>query len=183
MSPTDFPTTPPSSAKYSKRHDGIAQRLRKLDEMPELVAAIARARTVAQRSLQAARDAILSHHLEEERELFTSVLAASETGAERMHVQAVIERLTAQHRQIESLWAAVEGELVRGVTGCANHVELDGLQQLTAEYEAHARFEESVFLPMAESILERDGHGHASAALGLARHAHALPEFPFQHAA
>lgn len=181
MSPSDFPTTAPPSAKYSKRHEGIAQRLRKLDEMPELVAAIARARTVAQRSLNAARDAILAHHLEEERELFTSVLAASETGAERMHVQAVIERLTAQHRQIETLWAAVEGELVRGVTGCASHVELDGLRRLTAEYEAHARFEESVFLPMAESILERGGHGHA--ALGLARHAHHLPEFPLQHAA
>ncbi|MGC4397136.1 hemerythrin domain-containing protein [Hydrogenophaga sp. T2] len=181
MNPHDTPIADSPSAKYASCHAGIAQRLQKLDEMPELVAAIARARSVAQRSLNAARDAIFEHHVEEERDLFSAVLASATPGAERMHVQAVIERLTAQHRAIEALWTSVERELVRGVTGCASRIELDDLRRLSAEYESHARFEEAVFLPMAENILERSGSG--AAALALALHQRHAPEWPLHCAA
>jgi hypothetical protein len=181
MQDQDKPPADTASAKYASCHAGIAQRLQKLNEMPELVAAVTRAREVAQRTLSAARDAIFEHHLEEERDLFTTVLSLAEAGAERMHVQAIIDRLTAQHRDIEALWTTVERELVRGVTGCASRMDLADLQRLASEYEAHARFEEAVFLPMAEGILERGGNG--AGALALEMHHRVRPDFPLQIAA
>ena len=72
---TDAPLT-----NFSHCHEGILRRLSALDELPALLAPAARARQVAEQSVEFFREAIFEHHLEEERELFPAVLASAQPG-------------------------------------------------------------------------------------------------------
>ena len=52
--------------------------------------------------------------------------------------------------------------------GQATHIDVSELHRLVADYQAHARFEETEFLPLAEEILGRNSNHMA--ALGLSLH-------------
>ncbi|MBX3611436.1 MAG: hemerythrin domain-containing protein [Hydrogenophaga sp.] len=171
----DTPTTDDAPlTNFTQCHAGIVRRLRALDELPGLLAPAARARSIAEQSLAFFREAIFEHHLDEERELFPAVLASAQPGEERAQVQAMVERLTSQHRTLEALWRSLEKDLRRVAKGQDSDLEIADLHRLVSEYQAHAGFEESSFLPLAETILGRNGNHMA--ALGLSLHMRHAPQ-------
>jgi len=159
---------------FSRCHLGILSRLQAFEELPALQAAAAQAKTIATDTLALFHHAVLEHHADEERELFPAVLRSARRGAEAEEVQAMAQRLTAEHRQIESMWKKLE-PVVRAVARSGSgELDLDAVEKLVQAYAAHARFEEEHFLPLAETILGRDGNHMA--ALGLSLHLRHAPQ-------
>ena len=68
----------------------------------------ARARKIARDTLAFFDEVIAEHHAEEERALFPAVRASATAGAERDNMVAIADRLTTEHRQIESQWTRVK---------------------------------------------------------------------------
>jgi hemerythrin-like domain-containing protein len=86
----------------------------------------------------------------------------------------MVDRLTAQHRALEALWKSMERELKRVAKGQDSELDASDVHRLVSEYVAHARFEETDFLPAAEVILGRNGNHMA--ALGLSLHLRHAPQ-------
>ncbi len=161
-------------SNFTNCHSGIVKRLHALDELPALLAPAAHARQIAEQSLEFFREAIFEHHLEEERELFPAVLASARPGEETERVKAITQRLTQEHRMVEALWKGLEKGLKQVAKGQSTDLDVGEVQRLVNEYQAHARFEEEAFLPLAEQILGRNSNHMA--ALGLSLHMrHAKP--------
>ena len=159
---------------FSHCHDGILKRLEQLSELPPLLDPAARAREIAADAVEFFREAIFEHHLDEERELFTAVLASAEKGAEHDRVQDLARRLTDEHRDLEAAWKRLEPELKRIAKGHDSHLDLAALEHLVVRYRLHAEFEEAEFLPLAQTILGRSS-AHL-AALGLSLHMRHAPK-------
>jgi len=155
-------------ANFSQCHVGIVGQLDALGELPALLAPAARARRVAADTLAFFDTVVLEHHAQEERELFPAVQRSATRGAEQDQVGAIVERLTAEHRQVEDLWATLKPDLKRVAKGLDAALDADTLTQLVRDYRAHARFEEEVFLPLSQTVLGRDANHMA--ALGLSLH-------------
>lgn len=153
---------------FSDCHAGIVTRLNALNELPALLAPAARARQIAEESLEFFREAIFEHHLEEERELFPAVLASAVPGEEAERVKSMARRLTDEHRAVEKLWKSLEKGLKQVARGHGSELDVADLQRLVVEYQAHASFEETEFLPLAQEILGRNSNHMA--ALGLSLH-------------
>ena len=160
---------------FSHCHEGIVAQLRELEQLPALAEAAARARAIAKATTDFYRHVVLTHHSEEEQELFSAVLASAERGAERDQVQAIVTRLTQDHRQIESLWRTIEPALADVARGHDAVLDAPQLARFVGDYRAHAQYEEQVFLPLCRTILGRNGNHMA--ALGMSLHArHVMPE-------
>jgi len=115
---------------------------------------------------------VLPHHAEEEAELFPAVLAAC-NAAERERVQPIVDRLVAEHRATEALWKQIEPAIRAAAKGTAAEVDAESMEEIVRKLLRHARYEEVVFLPLAERILSRNGDHMA--ALGLALHLRHTP--------
>ena len=158
---------------FSQCHAGIIKRLHLLGELPALLAPAERARQIAERSVTFFSEAIFEHHLDEERELFPVVLAHAEAGAEHDHAKALIQRLTDEHRELETLWKRIESGLKKVTKGRFDEVNTDEVQRLVVQYLTHAEFEEKEFLPLSSSILGRNANHMAALGLSLhMRHSH-----------
>ncbi len=173
-----MPTQPPVDTdaplnNFANCHAGIVKRLTALDELPALLEPAARARQMAEESLEFFREALFEHHLEEERELFPAVMASAQPGAELERVKAMAKRLTDEHRAIEALWKQLEKGLKPVAKGQNTHLDVSELHRLVTEYKAHATFEETEFLPLSEEILGRNSNHMA--ALGMSLHMRHLP--------
>jgi hemerythrin-like domain-containing protein len=161
---------------FARCHEGILTHLQALAGLPALVSAASRARSTAAETLRFFRAVVYEHHQEEERELFPAVLASARPGDEKDQVQAIVERLMREHRKIEAAYGLIEPGLKDAAKGQPDS-RLQPLEvaALVTAYEAHARFEETVFLPLSQQILSRNGDHMA--ALGLSLHLrHALPD-------
>lgn len=170
---TTVDTAAPIS-NFTNCHSGIVKRLNALDELPALLEPAARARQIAEQSLEFFREAIFEHHLEEERELFPAVIASAQPGAELEKVKAMTKRLTEEHRMVEALWKRLEKGLKQVAKGQSTDLDIAEVQRLVTEYTAHAAYEEAEFLPLSEAILGRNSNHMA--ALGLSLHMrHAKP--------
>jgi hemerythrin-like domain-containing protein len=173
------PATAEPIAGFSRCHEGILQHLESLSHLPGLLAPAARARDVAEGTVRFFRAAVYEHHQEEERELFPAVLASATRGPEHDQVQAIVNQLTQEHREVESAFEAIEPELKKVAKGHEPTLSASELaaqiNRLVARYQDHARYEETDFLPLSERILGRNSNHMA--ALGLSLHLrHALPE-------
>lgn len=155
-------------ANFSQCHVGIIGHLDKLGELPALMAPAQRARKLATEMLAFFDTVILEHHAEEERELFPAVLLSAVRGEERKHVQTMVERLTAEHRQIEAWWSRIKPQLKRVAKGQDADLDAVALQQMVNDYHAHAAFEEAEFLPLSQEVLGRN-QNHMMA-LGMSMH-------------
>lgn len=114
------------------------------------------------------QEAVIDHHHEEEGDLFPAVLAASSPGAEYDKVQRIVNRLTAEHREIEAIWRELEPAVHQLAKRKSATIDGVAVASLVQKYQAHARFEEETFLPLSALILgRRDGK---MASLGLALH-------------
>jgi iron-sulfur cluster repair protein YtfE (RIC family) len=167
---------------FTRCHLGIVSQLEKTARLPELVDAARRARQTATDTLALFQQTVLPHHAEEEAELFPAVLSAA-NAAERARLQPVVDRLIAEHRTTEALWkrmqpvmrAAERGSvsLPPPPRGSVSEIDAEGMEELVRKVLRHARYEETVFLPVAERILSRNGEHMA--ALGLALHLRHAP--------
>lgn len=169
------PSTTPEAANmdeplnaFSQCHAGILSQLQVLGELPAIAAAAARARTIASDSLALFKHAVIDHHAEEESELFPAVLSSAQPGEERDRVQALVSRLTSEHRAMEALWKRMDPAISAIAKGKEADLESALVAELVCAYSAHARFEEAQFLPLAETILGRNENHMA--ALGLSLH-------------
>lgn len=153
---------------FSQCHVGIISHLDALGELPALMAPARRARTLAGDMLAFFDAVILEHHCEEERELFPAVLLSAVRGQEHDHVSAMVDRLTAEHRQIEAWWARIKPQLKQIAKGHDADLDTVAVQQMVSDYHAHAAFEEARFLPLAQETLGRN-QNHMSA-LGMSLH-------------
>ena len=149
-------------------HASIRRGLDALGELPALALAAERAQDVAATTLALFDASVGEHHGDEERELFPAVERSATRGEEAMRVAAIAKRLTAEHRHIESLWQQVRPMVRRLAAGRHALVDAHAVAQLLDIYAEHASFEETVYLPLAQRILVRDGN-HMSA-LGLSLH-------------
>ena len=158
---------------FSQCHAGILSGLRVLAELPEMVAGAERARRVAAETLSVFDRAVLDHHADEEAELFPAVLKSAAPGDEFERVQVMAERLMAEHRDIEALWKKLKPSLRSAAVGKPGEVSARDVADLMRLYAAHAAYEESHFLPLAQDILGRNGNHMA--ALGLSLHLRHAP--------
>lgn len=152
---------------FSQCHVGILNRLDQLGALPGLLDAAAQARKTAQDALSFFRVAVFEHHSEEERELFPAVLGSATQGEESDRVKALADRLTREHRDLESRWKKLEPGLKRVAKGQDSDLDTTALAELVALYTAHARFEEAEYLPLAHTILSRGRHSMEALALSL----------------
>lgn len=159
--------------QFSNCHGGILSGLRGFAELPALQDAAARARALAADTLKLLDHAVIEHHAEEEKELFYAVLRSARPGPELDRVKGLVDRLTAEHREVEDAWKRLRPQVQRVATGKPAELPGDAVQRLVETYGAHARLEESEFLPLAAEILGRDGNHMA--ALGLALHMRHAP--------
>lgn len=160
---------------FSQCHAGILGHLQLLGDLPALLEPATRARQLAADAVGFFRAAVFEHHSEEEKELFPAVLASAVKGEERDKVQQLVDALTAEHRQVEGAWTKLEPKLKAVAKGHDADVDPADIEALVKSYQAHARFEEEVFLPLSQTILGRNSNHMA--ALGLSMHMrHALPE-------
>ncbi|MDP2371437.1 hemerythrin domain-containing protein [Rhodoferax sp.] len=140
---------------FSQCHARIRADLKKFGSLPGLVAQPALALVVAQDTLDFFRNKVFAHHAEEERDLFSIVLARAAQGAELEGIRATTQRLTQEHRQVESMWASLEPEVAKLARGEAAHLDATAVQSLVQVYSDHATFEETEFLPLCHAILQR----------------------------
>jgi len=171
------PAAPDSAPiqSFADCHVGIVSHLQQLARLPALLEPARQARQIADETLTFFKTVVHEHHAEEERELFPAVLASARKGEERDDVQAIVDRLTQEHRQIEAAWSGLERALKAVAKG--GDADLDGaaVTALVTDYLAHARYEEGVFLPLSQQILGRNSNHMA--ALGMSLHLrHAVPE-------
>ena len=159
---------------FSQCHAGIVRQLHALAGLPGLVEGAARAREVAAGTLALFKGAVLEHHAEEESELFPAVLRSAAAGEERERVQSMINRLTYEHRALESLWKTLKPSVSDAAHGRPAQLNAAVASELVQRYLEHARFEEDSFLPLAEIILGRNGDHMA--ALGLSLHMRHAPQ-------
>lgn len=153
---------------FSHCHEGIVRQLDALAELPQLLEPAMRARQIARDTLAFFQGPVLDHHREEERDLFPAVLLHARAGAEHTQVEAMVDMLTAQHREIEAMWRQLQPQLSRVEGGTEVKLDTGMLERLVRTYKSHAHWEEVKFLPLAHDILGR--HGEDLAALGLALH-------------
>jgi hypothetical protein len=158
---------------FTRCHLGILTDLESTARLPELVDAANQARQVAQATLDLFRHTIAPHHAEEEAELFPAVLQSADP-VERRTARGMVDRLIAEHREVEALWKRLEPSVRAAARGHRTEVDAEAMEELVRAFLRHARYEETVFLPLAERILGRNGNHMA--ALGLALHLRHVPQ-------
>ena len=158
---------------FSECHSGIVRHLNDLDSLVPLLEPARQAHRLAAEAVRFFRSSIFEHHDEEERELFPAVLANATAGDERSKAQEAVDRLVREHRHLESVWSKLQPQLDAVAHGGVGDVDVDAIKLLVANYQAHAKFEEDVFLPLAKAVLARQGEHMA--ALGLRLHMRHTP--------
>ena len=157
-----------SLAGFSECHHDFVAQLHSALYLPELVEAAAKARVMANDLLKMFREGVMTHHSEEEQELFPAVLRAAKPGAEFDEVRALVDQLVREHRDMEARWAQLQPAVQAVARGEIPAVDAAQIQDLVQHFFAHAHLEEEHFLPLAQKILER--HSESMAALGRALH-------------
>jgi hemerythrin-like domain-containing protein len=154
---------------FSNCHAGIITHLNTLGKLADLAMVTERARQAANDTCHFFRDVIYSHHADEERVLFDAVLTHALEGDEQARVKAITDHLTCEHRQVESMVSDLTPALTRMAAGKDCQLDVAAIGALVDVYGAHARVEETQFLPLAQTILRRGGQHLAE--LGLSLHA------------
>ena len=89
---------------FANSHRGILCAMRAFSTLPEFAAAAERSRQIAMSTLQLFEGTVLPHHADEEGDLFPAVIRSATPGVERARVEALVDRLIAEHRTVEALW-------------------------------------------------------------------------------
>lgn len=175
------PAAPPSLSEsigdealsvFARSHVNIVERMKQLGELPDRLARTGldeANRACAAGVYRFFNDAVLEHHDEEERELFPAMRHSATAGDEAGLVESLVARLEREHRELEALWDRIEPALRR--LGRGKPAELDAavVRELVDSYLAHARFEETAVLPLAERRLKSGDRAALALALAMRR--------------
>lgn len=142
-----------------KQLQRMVRLLEQQEESPEI-------RDIAQKLLRYFDDEVLSHHSDEEQELFTAVMDCAAKGEEKDIARTYIKRLIDEHRHLEKMWDQIKRDMQKLADGKSADLDREIAASLAHEYLAHAEFEENFFLPMAAQILNKN----EMSALGLSLH-------------
>jgi hemerythrin-like domain-containing protein len=163
--------------EFHGTHAHIVEGLHAMEKLPELAAALERARDVANATLMLFDKVVYEHHADEEQELFVHVQKGCADLREGHRVQELAGRLAADHRRIEKMWLKIRPGVAMTAQGKVHGVPdfRSEVAKLVAIYLEHAQLEEEVFLPLADAILKRDVNRLAALDIALhLRHAPAL---------
>jgi hemerythrin-like domain-containing protein len=161
--------------EFHGSHEFIIEGLHSLEKLPELAAALERARLVAHSTLTLFDKVVHEHHADEEQELFVHVQKSCKDIKEGHRVHELVARLAADHRRIEKMWLKLRPAVAATAQGKVHDVpDFRGdVAKLVEIYLEHAQLEEEVFLPLADAILTRDANHMA--ALDVALHLRHAP--------
>ncbi|MEH6578618.1 MAG: hemerythrin domain-containing protein [Amphritea sp.] len=112
------------------------------------------------------REVVLTHHEEEEQELFTVVRDCARPGEELNTAEAMVKRLTNEHRSLEKQWKKIEADIKKLSKGKKVDLNKAATIKMAEDYLAHADYEEREFLPLSAEILKDTG----LSSLGLSVH-------------
>jgi hemerythrin-like domain-containing protein len=96
----------------------------------------------------AARD----HHADEEQDLFPALLEAV-AGSDAVCLQALVQGLTDEHRQMEQQWSALREVLQPLSEGQATTLSAAAVERFVQAYASHIEREETELLPTAARLL------------------------------
>lgn len=113
------------------------------------------ARTAARSVLRYFGEAARNHHLDEERDLFPALILAADSRS-RPAVQALVDRLKAEHVALGQLWDDVRVRLELIAEGRDATIPEELAKEFTDAYERHIVLEESQLLPLARATLTDD---------------------------
>jgi hemerythrin-like domain-containing protein len=144
--------------RFSGSHQAIFDGLRSLLRVPDLAEALKEARATALATLALFEGNVVSHHADEEKELFVAVVRSARGTADEARVDELVSRLTAEHRRIERLWKDLRPAMRAVAAGNEpDHPRFAAaVQELSRAYFEHACLEEESFLPLADRILARN---------------------------
>lgn len=92
------------------------------------------------------------HHADEEQNVFPALLAAS-TEHGISDIAPVVERLLADHRELERLWVGLSGELKEVSDRKPIQLNTDRLDRFLECYKAHIELENQVLFPKINELL------------------------------
>jgi hemerythrin-like domain-containing protein len=113
-------------------------------------------------------DAESKHQDDEERDLFPALAAATDPSA-RESVSRLLERLAAQHDEIERSYQALRPHLARLADGEAAELPPGLCARLHDVYMQHIEIEEAELLPLAERSLTQEALRHLGSAMAARR--------------
>jgi hypothetical protein len=96
-----------------------------------------------------------NHHRDEEDDLFPA-LAHHAPPDDREALLDLLERLRADHRNLEALWADMRRRLQRVAEGRESGLTAEVAAGFTAAYARHIALEEAELLPLARRVLDDD---------------------------
>ncbi len=155
--------------EFSGCHESIIdnfQQLQHLLSMLDRTERIDKIKSMAGAQLWFFKEVVREHHIEEEQELFRAVMDSAGAGEEADQARKSIKRLMQEHRDLEAMWASIEGDIRRLSKGKAANLDHEVAEKLAHDYLDHAIYEEQYFLPLAAKILKKND----LSALGLSLH-------------
>lgn len=155
---------------FSGCHKGMLAEFAKLKALPQQLQQADTAEA-ARNTAEALRrffiNVVKPHHDDEEFELFHVVRESLKKHPESaMLAVGYIGMLVEEHRHLEKSWARIDKTLKQIANGKPTELDLDKLTQFAADYIAHAEFEETYFLPLADKLLSQGD----KAKLGMSLH-------------
>lgn len=110
------------------------------------------ARTAATNIMRYFETAALQHHADEEEDLFPALIE-SMAGSDAVCIRELTEGLSADHRQLEAIWAGLKQTLEQVAGGQPALLSSDKVMAFVDLYERHIALEEDELLPMAARLL------------------------------
>src|SRR5690606_464035 len=137
-------------------HDKLRSRCETLSRLPGHVAlhgADEQARSAAQSILRYFDGPALYHHADEEKDLFPALLE-SVAGSDATCLRGLFDRLSTEHRQLESQWQRLRPLLLRLCQGEAVALPAQDIQAFIDCYAVHLQCEDQELLPLARRMLD-----------------------------
>ncbi|WP_397475363.1 hemerythrin domain-containing protein [Pusillimonas sp.] len=136
-------------------HDKLRSRCDTLTRLPGHVAlhgADEQARSAAQSILRYFDGPALYHHADEEEDLFPALLE-SVAGSDATCLRGLFDKLSAEHRLLESQWQSLRPLLVKLHEGDPVNLPEHAVQGFVQGYAEHLVCEDQELLPMARRLL------------------------------
>ncbi|HET9652013.1 MAG TPA: hemerythrin domain-containing protein [Usitatibacter sp.] len=140
--------------------DGCHQRVLRFSGLAVRIACQVEASGVDAEVREAARsviryfdDAGAKHHRDEEDDLFPA-LERCAGGTNRPAMQALVDRLLDEHRELERLWGAMREQLQAVIDGRGERIDGPLADAFAHAYRRHIELEERELLPLAQRVLD-----------------------------